>query len=94
LIQLPGPRVEADPLLQAALAHLTVLLPAVAEHLDAVALLVGIVAPEMAVGLEADDAVTALEEELFKITHGSSFYIFDANAVAVEGGCVVFAADL
>lgn len=45
------------------------LLPGIAEDLDAKALVVGIVAGEVAIGLETDDGVVAGEEELLKVAH-------------------------
>jgi hypothetical protein len=50
-------------------AKLAVLLPGLPENLDAEALVVGVVAGEVAVGLQADSRVTALEEELFPVAH-------------------------
>lgn len=45
------------------------LLPRAAQDLDAVALVVGVVAREVAVGLETDRGVVAREEELLPIAH-------------------------
>lgn len=43
--------------------------PAVAELLDAEALVVGVVAGEVAVGLQPEGVVAAGEEEFLEITH-------------------------
>lgn len=45
------------------------LLPRVAQDLNAVALVVGVVAREVAVGLETDSGVVACEEELLPVAH-------------------------
>ena len=54
---------------QSARLALVALGPAVAELLDAKALVVGVVAGEMAVGLQAEGVVAAGEEKFLEIAH-------------------------
>jgi hypothetical protein len=56
------------PLLNARVA-LYILAPDVPKFLDAEALMVGIVAGEVAMALESEDGVSAQEEQLFEIAH-------------------------
>ena len=62
-----GPRVPPVPL--HAITALVVLVPDIAEFLDAKALVVGVVSCEVAVGLESNGRVAASEHELLEVTH-------------------------
>ena len=60
---------QAESPVEAVLAERAFLYPAIPQHLDAQALVVGVVAREVAVRLELDNRVAADEEELLIVAH-------------------------
>lgn len=65
-----SPVVEAEAVCDAVFAEMAMLVPGVPQHLDLYALVVGVVARVVAVGLQLEHRVVAFEHELLPVAHG------------------------